>query len=258
MANDLMINGVAAFAGYGIVVADIQGWLDGPQKENQRGLVPGRAGKILLRSAQEMERPLTIRGLVRGTTASDVRTKFDTLKHALEGTTVKFAMPDGAGRHIYAAVELVSSPVEAGQFARKDLPVEIRAVADAPYFLSDALTSVAGGAAMPLGTAPIRPLLSLTGAAATGITLTLRNNLVATVATLSFPTLTLTGGDVFVVDNDLMTAEKNAVNQLALLSTVSDFFLVDPKLHADYPTSAWPSIISNVGTLTVSYRRAWR
>ncbi|MBA2708646.1 MAG: hypothetical protein H0U59_12650 [Gemmatimonadaceae bacterium] len=255
---DLMINDVAAFTGYGIVVADIEGWLDGPQKENQRGIVPGRPGTIRLRNPQEMERPLTIRGLVRGTTAFDVRTRFDTLKNALEGSTVKFAMPDGAGRHIYAAVELVSSPLVAGQFARKDLPVEIRAIAEFPYFLSDTLTSVGGGVAMPLGTAPVTPLLSLTGAAATGITFTLRNNLAATVATLTFPQLTLIAGDVFVIDNHLMTARKNGANQLALLATTSDFFLVDPKTHADYPTSAWPSIITSAGTLTVSYRRAWR
>jgi len=256
---DLLINDVTAYS-MGLIVGSISGWRDIPDRQTPTAPVPPRAGATKLSIAREQPRQLAISGTLIGTSKADLQAKADTLALAIQGELTKLAMPDGMGRHIYARAERGSYPVIPSQLtptARK-YPIELRFTADNPYFLSDSATSVASGVAMPLGTAHVRPLLTLTAAAVTGVTFTLRDNTTATVATMAFPQLTLISADILIVDCDLMTAKLNGANALALLSSASDFFKVDPFAHANYGSASWPSITVNTGTLTVAYRKRWR
>lgn len=256
---DLSINDTAARS-LGFIFGECSGWRDAPDRVTPTSPVPPGAGVVALATPREQPRVLVIRGFLRGTSKSDVLSKADTLKLLCQGTSTKLAFPDGLSRHITATLEKFAGPSTAGEFhsARKDHAIEMRFVAQKPYFLSDTATTGASGVDLPLGTAPVQPLLSLTGAATTGITFTLRDETNTTAAQMRFPTLTLVGGDTFVVDCEAKTAKKNGTSVIATLNSADDFFTIDPIDHANYGSAQWPDVTVNAGTLTASFYKAWR
>jgi len=107
--------------------------------------------------------------------------------------------------------------------------------------------------ALPLGTGPVRPVLTINGAA-TNPTITLYNNQGAAVGAMAL-TVTTSATDVLVIDSDAKTIQLNGVNHLDYITT-GDFFTIDPE-EPGYD-GAGPSFATTSGALSVSYRRAWR
>lgn len=251
---DLKINGVLASV-YGLVVGEVTGWLHAPPQQTQSVVIPGRAGETELAPTQAGSRSILVRGYVRGSSPSDVRSKFDVLKLATRGL-VRLSVPDGLARHIDARCDTFDPPAVSGQFARKDLQVDIRFTARRPYFYDDTPQSIADNVALPLGTAPVRPVITATGITGPGVTLTILDSDDATVGTMVFGTLIITSGDVLVVDCENMTAKLDGVNCLADL-TAGDFFELDPAAIADFGTADWPKIQVSGGSATIAYSKAW-
>lgn len=240
---------------YGLVIGDVTGWLDSPNTQTPTVTVPPRAGTVQISDTREQPRAITMRGYVRGSSASDARTRYENLKAALRTSRVKLSMPDGRNRHINAVRDSLIAPSIGGQFIQRNLPVELRFTALDPYFYDDSLTSVAAPNPLPLGTAPVRPVLTLTGATVTGPVFTLRDFNDVIVAQMTFAALALSPGDTLIVDCDAMTAKKNGTNVLSNL--IGDFFKIDPTIHADRANTDWPYITVNATGLTTSYRKAW-
>lgn len=241
---------------FGLVIGTVTGWLDSPAVQVPSAVVPSKAGATQSGNAREQTRPISMSGYVRGSSATDARTKFESLKAALRTASVKLSMPDGRSRHINAIRESLIAPSVAGQFVQKNLPVDIRFTALDPFFYDDTPTSVVAPAVLPMGTAPVSPVLTVTGATVTTPIFTLRDFNDAIVAQMTFASLALVPGDTLIVDCALKTARKNGVNVLSFLSA-GDFFKIDPTIHSNNATSDYPYLTVNTTGLTTSYKRAW-
>lgn len=108
--------------------------------------------------------------------------------------------------------------------------------------------------AMPLGTAPVAPVVRIDGSA-TNPALTYADDGGATVETLSL-TISIGAGDWIEVDMDRKTiVDQAGASQISALSG-GDFFRLDPT-DGDYATSSWPQVSVSSGTGTVTYRKAY-
>lgn len=114
--------------------------------------------------------------------------------------------------------------------------------------ISDAVTNT-----LPLGTGPVRPVLTISGVAVNP-SITLYNSLGALVGTMVL-TVTTISTDILVIDCDAKTIKLNGVNRVDLL-TSGDFFTIDPADPAF--NGLGPTIASSSGALSISYRRTWR
>lgn len=253
--SQFYFNDVAASA-YGLVIGTVTGWLDSPAVSVPTAIIPGRAGATVSGTAREQTRAIGMSGYVRGTNPADVRAKYELLKVATRTGTVKLAMPDGRARHIYAVRDSIIAPSVVGQFVQKDLPVDMKFTAFDPYFYDDSLSSVVAPAALPMGTAPVRPVLTMTGTSVTTPIFTLRDYAGVIVGQMTFASLVLTSGDTLVIDCAAKTVRKNGVNVLSFL-TAGDFLKIDPAVHANFSASSWPYVTVNATGLTTTYRRAW-
>lgn len=112
---------------------------------------------------------------------------------------------------------------------------------------------VASGNEMPLGTGPVRPVLTLWGVAVNP-TISLYNSVGGLVGTMAL-TVTTIASDVIVIDCDAKTIRLNGANRVDLL-TSGDFFLIEPT-DPNFDGTG-PRFTSSSGALSVSYRRSWR
>lgn len=255
MALKVSFNGIADSV-YGLVVADVSAVNSAPERTTPTVPVWGRGGVTPMADSQEGPRTISVRGHVRGSSVADQRAKMDALKLALQVASIELIVPDQPTRYALVSLEQFDAPNLPIQYSQKDWPVNLRFAARYPYLLQTTPESIVSPAALPMGTGPVRPVMTLTGTTLAPV-FTLKNNAAVTVATMTFGTLTMTAPDVLVVDCDTLTARMNGVNVLANL-TLGDFFLIEPSIHANYSTSAWPTITVNAGTNTISYRRSWR
>jgi phage-related protein len=257
----LLLNGVSA-AAYGFTLAEATGWVDLPACQTPTTPIPGRQGVTVLGPTQEQSRTLTLRGHVRGTTATQQRAFVDALKLALCAVPVSVILPDHPDR-FYLAVRASATltPASRGSMVATTQPIDITLTVMDPYAYDVALTTVnvtgaSAYTAIPLGTAPVRPKFTMSGPNANP----LRFYLVSDTVVTTFMTLrvggTLGSGDTLVVDHEAQTIRKNGVNVLALLQE-GDFFQIDPAAHI---VGGQPPRVVAEGAMpfTVTYRKAWR
>lgn len=107
---------------------------------------------------------------------------------------------------------------------------------------------------VPMGTGPVRPLVTILGAS-TNPVITLHNRFGVPVTSVSL-TITTVGGDVLAIDMDSKTIKKNGVSVISAISA-GDFFSIDPADQANYG-GAGPFISSSSGAITVASYRTWR
>lgn len=258
MTIPLWLNDVDA-ATYGLRVSRVLGAGDAPPRTDTTAVVRGRAGATRLADAQEGVRTITVRGALVAASAADVQTKRDSLLAVVGGTSVRLRTADATAREITATLSTCTFPEVQRQFAQRRLPVELAFTALDPYWLATSDTTVSIAAVdtpteLPLGTAPVRPVITVTGAG-TAVTLTLKDSAGALVHTLELTGLAGTG-DV-VVDCDALTITEDGTDAIAQLAA-GDFFLVDPLAYGDPLTSAWPTLEVSAGTASIVYRKAWR
>lgn len=245
----MLINSVNARA-YGFVLSEPPGWLDAPPAQTPSATILQR-GPIVVGGQTVQARRVTLRGYVRGNSAADARTKLDSLKLALSYPPVQVVFDDSASRYHSLHLEnLTAPPLPQGAFLAIDLRVEALLVAYSPYAIDVDATTVAGVAALPLGTGPVRPVVTLNGAT-NPVTHSLRdkdNNVVGS--------MVIAAAGTVVVDHDAKTITVDGVLDLNAL-TSGDFFVIDP---ADPKfQGAGPSITSSGATShSVTYRRTWR
>lgn len=244
----MLINSVNAST-FGFTLSDAPGWLDTPPTTTPTGVVLLRGARALGPSVEQPRR-VSIRGLVRGSSPSDARTKIDALKLALSFPPVQVSFADWATRYYLLRLDTFSVPAEAmGSQISKNLRVEITMTAIPPYAFETSTTTVAGGAAMAMGTGPVRPVVTLTGANNPVISLKDKDANVVTVMAL-----TLAG--TIVIDNDAMTILDDGVLNLNALVT-GDFFVIDPadpKFQGSGPTIN----ATGVSSVSTNYRKSWR
>lgn len=254
----LVVNGVD-IATLGLTIAEAPGWLDAPPRDIPTAPIIGRAGAKALSVPTEGPRQINLTGTIRGKTVVLARNTVDQIKLALLADELSLTFADHADRHVYAYLKTLTTRIlqgAQGPFVQEALAIDITLQALNPLSYDNDLTSVGFGSAnrLALGTGPVRPLITITGAA-TNPVITLRNKTGVAMASMTL-TVTDAGGDTLSIDMDSKTIKKNGVSALSSL-TAGDFFSIDPLDQANYG-GAGPYIDVSSGAGTVNYWRTWR
>lgn len=264
----MLINGSDARTTYGLVLTEAPGWRDVPPARYSAAVIPGRPGsRILDVSIGEQPRKLSLRGAILGTSVADARTKLDRLYAVIRGQSfVRITLDDQPTREYRGIVDTATvSPPEASLIAAV-LPITLELTCVDPYAYELTATSFSfggAGTACPLGSGPVRPLITLTATTlcqAPTFTL-LKSDGVTVVTTMRLADLA--AGQSYVIDCDTMTIKDGTgANKLSALVS-GDFFVLDVATQGDFAASAWPKIkvtFSNAPTYTtnITYRKAWR
>lgn len=257
----MLINGVDAKVTYGFTYENANGWLDAPARKTPSAQVLKRGGERALDNPRDQARSLSLKGTITGITAQDARDKADALKLALsKNTGAQITFDDLLTRFIIARCESFKVPPYGPSMIQRKLSVEIGLVAYDPFSYSTSLTGpitldATSGVHQTIGTAPSRPIITLTGAQ-TNPVLTLFDTTGAVVlGTLSL-TVTMIAGDTLVIDCDAKTIKLNGNNRLDVLTT-GDFFVFDPLVDPS-PAIQYTSGGAGAGTGTFTWRKAWR
>ena len=259
MATALQINGVDATT-LGLTLAEAPGWLDAPPRDVPTTQVIGRPGLKALAAPIEGPRQITLVSTTRSATSTLTRTQIDAIKLALMADTVSLIFADHGDR--YVATRLKSFTVKMlqgaqGPFVQEALGVEAVLIAHDPYSYDNAVTTIASAASMALGTAPSRPVITITatGTNAGPVAVVLRTNDNVIVGTLTI-TVGLVITDVLVIDMDAKTIKKNGVSIIGN-TLVGDFWLADPLLHIQAGVGPKVDAVTNA-TVSVAFRKTWR
>lgn len=255
MAVALLINGIDA-ATLGLTLAEAPGWLDIPARDIPTAQVIGRPGAKALADAQEGTRRVSLSGTMLDKTAALMRAKVDSVKLALLANPLVLTFGDNTGRKVTASLTAFAVRSEPqGAFVQEGLKVEATLTALDPLSYDIAQTNIALGVnRLPLGTGPIRPVVTIAGASVNP-TITLFNAAGGGMASLTI-TLTTIAGDSLVIDMDQKTIKLNGINQIAAL-TAGDFFSIDPLDQANFG-GLGPYITTSSGAGTVVYNKTWR
>lgn len=259
MPAALQINSVDATT-LGLTLAEAPGWLDLPPREIPTATAIGRAGAKALADPIEGPRQLTLSGTVRALTVAAARTQIDNIKLALLANPLSLIFADHSDRHTFGALKSFTTRTlqgAAGPFVQENLSVEATIAALDPYSYDNALTTIASAVSMALGTAPSRPVITITatGTNAGPIAVVLR-----TADNVIVGTLTITVGvvvsDVLVIDMDAKTIKKNGASIIGN-TLAGDFWLADPLLHIQAGVGPKVDAVTNA-TVSVAFRRTWR
>ncbi len=244
----MIINDIDASA-FDFTLAESPGWLDSPPVQTPSAIVLHR-GHRPLGTGIELPRKVTLRGLIRGTTAAEARENVDLLKLALSYPPARVTFDDHPDRYYSLRLDNFNAPpAPQGSHVVAALRVDIAMTAIPPYAFDIDETEVSGNAALPLGTGPIRPVITLAGAADPVVSLRDKDGNVVTV-------IALTASGTIVIDNDALTITDDGVPNMASLDG-GDFFVIDPadpRFHGAGPTIT----ATGVSSYTTVYRRSWR
>lgn len=246
----VLINTVNASA-YGFTLAEPPGWLDAPSLQTPvvpMPYVPNRGPLVMGASIIQAKR-VTLRGHVRGSSAANVRLKLDGLKLALAVSPTKIVFDDALTRYHSLYLEsLVVTPRAQGSFRAKDLRVDMSFLAAPPSALDVTETTIADDAPLLLGTAPLRPVVTLLDADDPVLTLRDKDGNAVT-------SLFLFGSGTIVVDHDTLTITVDGDADMAAIDS-GDFFVIDPS-DPKYGGSGPTITATGVSSHSTTYRRTW-
>lgn len=240
----------------GLRVETVGGWRAGSQSWRSAVLL-GRAGAALLdRAPTEDVRKLTVTGRLFGTSRADVDARFVKIVARLNRGEVKLITVDAPTLEFRGYLE--SWAIEPGQpqLIEKRPAVTFTFVCLDPwlYATSDTVVPFTTATAMPLGSAPSLPVITLTGVGA-GAVLTYKDSLGVTKGAL-----TLTTAGTYTLDMAAGTIVRSAANAMADLVLGSLFPLaLDPvhgETYLDVPT--YPTLAVSSGAGSASYRKGYR
>ncbi|MBC7841893.1 MAG: hypothetical protein H7099_06260 [Gemmatimonadaceae bacterium] len=242
---------------FGYRVSRIEGLYDAPPTSLTPQTVPGRPGAVLLAEPQVEVRPLTVRGVIRGATAAQARARRDLLLTVLQREQLALRAANDLTRELLVQVTGVSVTPYGAQFTSPDIALDFTCTALDPYW-RDVTPTVVGAigttpVACPLGSAIVRPVLSIAGVGAV-LRIVLRNALGVVISDLQLAGLT--AGITVVIDCAAQTIRQGALSQLRTLVS-GDFPVLDPVRDADAVSAAWPTLSVSQGTMTATYAKAW-
>lgn len=251
------IEGRDAKSRYGLELERVDGLRDGAEVTLVQTKIPGRPGAILLQDPEVGPRTLALTAAIRGSSPADARAKRDRLFTILARQAITLRTADDATRELRCTVTRVTDTTPTPSFIARVLRVTIGAVALDPYWRDVDPTTIAGIGRVPvpcpLGSAPVRPVLTLTGAGSV-VRVELRDAVGTLVTALELAGLVR--GVPCVIDCDARTIRQGEVSMLPAL-LAGDFPVLDPSTQADADAAAWPTLSVTNGALAVTYRRAW-
>jgi hypothetical protein len=257
LVTGITVNGLDLSVTYGVVVSDVQGWAGLTELNFPTLAIPGVPGETIIGPPVERPRRVSLKGWIIGTSAADARAKLDALHLALvPGLSVQLSTQDYSTRALTARVVDVGINGSGPVFLQRKIPVNLDFICHDPYWYDTAAQNIAAATAMPLGSAPNYPVITLTASGAVAsVTLNYRKNDNSLISSLSIGTA-LVSTDVLVVDNLNKTIKKNGVSVIGTI-TSGDFFIADPNLHVQAGVGPHFDAIANT-TMAIAYNKAWR
>jgi phage-related protein len=241
------------------------GHRDGPRPKYTAKPVPGRRGEIALSDTPTYQgRVLTVSGTIDSTSLTDAWTKLDLIKYRLSGPglrTVQYS--DNESRYFFGY--WIDGRV---QSHRPELWATWWRASfrlwcpDARGFgAASTVTCSTAGAAVPMGSAPIKPVLRMDGPLTSRtVTANYQTSTGGAVETFSVSGVTLSSTEYVDIDCENQTVLTSTGGNLIAnwLSTVGPFIELDPR-DGDYPNSSWPKVVSGTtgASIKVRYRRAY-
>lgn len=248
----------------GLVVERVDGLGDQPDRPWPSAPLPKSERVAILSTApDETARLLVVRGHLLADTVALRNVAFDTLKgRCFAGDTVRLRFVDQGTREWVARCIGIQVDPRGQQFIEPGLALALSFVCESPYG-RDTSDSVVDGitttlTAIPLGTAPSRPLIRITGPATNPLLAYAHFD--ATVLQTLQLTGSIAGGDYVEIDMDRMTITQSVASVLSsalTMRTAGSFFALDPAAGS-YAAAQWPTVNVSSGTARVTYRKRWR
>lgn len=256
MSTELWLDGVDAAATYGLRLAVPDGVRNLPSSRLETIAIPDVPGVTLLTEPIIEPRTIALAGVLKGSSAADVRTKRDRLFAVLRRSSVRLRLADATTRELPFIVTNAKITSTGPQMLASVLPIAIEGLALSPYWVDTTPQSISVSTtptALPLGTAPVAPVITAANPGS-ALTITLRDALGVTVTALQLAGLE--AGVAVVIDCAARTIRQGAVSVITALIN-GDFPLLDVVTQGDFAASAWPTLAMSQGTATVTYARRW-
>lgn len=245
----------------GFILSKPDGQRDGLDADWPSVDVPGRIG-VSMSATEPAYEPRSIRvdGVLESDptvdTVADLLARLDEFKYRLGSTERNFRFVDDETYDYRARALRIRHPPIDPALIQTAVRVRVDLWMRDPRRYSTTQTVVSGitttPTALPLGTAPVRAVFTVTGAA--GFTITIKH-----FDTTVLKTVIIAGAtSPVVIDMALGTITDGSGNAADTLDNASDFpFDLDPE-WGDWTASQWPTAEVSAGTMQVDYYRAWR
>lgn len=246
-------------ASLGVTVTEgLRGWRDGLERTRETAARPGRVLSVpLTRAATTEPRRATVEAVQEADDVATLLSRRDELMARLDAADrVEVVFDDQPGRFLRARVDgSVRVRGVVPDLAQTAHQVSIPLVGRDPRWLADAETVVTVGSGdgdvdVPLGTAESLPTIEVSVGT---FTLTYKDASGAVVATLG---VSGASASPVTVDMEAQTIISANGSELDARVAGSRFFALDPR-DGDFAASSWPTLATDAGTATVTYRKAW-
>ena len=259
---DITVNGFD-LATVGFRSANVDQYLAAPGFNLALAEVAGRDDTLRMGSTTPQPRRIAVAGWIRAADRATLRLYADRFKGRLRGGDLRVVFPDEPGRFIVGFAEQVTLPPIAPVYAQTAVNANWSLVCPDPHFYDADLTTVAlsaTAAAVPLGSGPVRPIVTISGPATDPVVI-YRDSGGVERARMSFTGTSIGSGASIVLDCTRMTIISGAgVNMANALVGASRWIVLDP-YHAAGPAGPWPTLavtgLGTGGSAKVEYRRAW-
>lgn len=240
---------------FGFVVDPMRGIFDGAKVSYATEQRPGRLETVLTSlTATGQPRDLVIEGHVIADTLAALTTNIRNLTGwCRRAVAVKTAHDSATFLNVKQVDVQITHPPMQGVALTCGVSITFRAFDPLWYATSASAVTFSSNTAMPLGTAPSRPVLRLTGTH-TNPTITYKNSGGTTITTLVL-TITIAGATDYVeIDCASLTIVKSVssvITDAIDTLTSGDFIVLDPA-DADTVTPTWGSLSVSLGSGSVT------
>lgn len=249
----------------GLIVEQVDGWMDGLTAQQRVSKLPGRVGAIpLAPDTETTPRTITITGVLwpKPESLAAVRQALLDLKERMGRGLLEVAFVDQPDKFVHALLQQHGVMATRPQFASPWSRVSLTLFCPDPLIYAQQASAIGVSAnrnTIPLGTACSTPTIRIMGPAVNPV-LTYRKADGTVRQTMGF-TVTLGTNDYLEIDCELMQVSQyqagvGAQNNAASLWTSGDFPLFDPQ-DGDPVAGVWPTLEVSAGTGEALYRRAW-
>lgn len=260
--DTLLIDGVN-LGTYGLIWSSRIGWRSFPEAEVLTHQYPANVGELFQGREESKARILTVSGIIEATSMSALYANIDLIAAALrsDGTTpLQIGFSDDA-RVIFGHLRLSDiTDVAPGALVPK-APYTFRFSCPDPLRYDTATQNINAATDLPIGTAPVRPKVTIHGTASNPTTLEVRdkdNNAVSSFTMAA----ALGAGESWIIDSELFTVQHDdGVGGVtsALDDFSGEFPVLDPK-DADFAASDWGQIVVTAGSpsdVDIEYEKTW-
>lgn len=262
-ARNLIVNDVD-FGTLGFAVERCGDHRGTAQRQWPSRQVPGRYGEIVLNNAPTYRgRQLRISGWIDADSLSDAYSKLSELKYRLSNGITQIQYVDDETRYYFGylvgGAVTGLDPQLTSTYWRTNFDIwcpDARA-----WGAESTVACSTSGTDVPMGDAPLRPLLTVAGAlSGATVTVDYRSSTGGTLETFTVTGVTVGGGETLTIDceNQTVTSTTGGNFISGWQSTIGNFITLDPH-DGDMPNSSWPQIKSGTAGKTVSviYRKAY-